>query len=228
MVFSPGAKSDKKVTESLADLGKIFQQFFSSREDGIQTQNMFDYEFETLTMGNKFKREKAEKSEKDKIELSTKEQEKTKPWIDIKIDERWMEGKAINSRPRDFGILVHRLFENVDSLDDLDTIKKQLDVDIEITEQEKKRLSIALGKIADKQELRPFFSPEGNVFNEHSIWTGTMFQRPDRVVHSDGRWKILDYKTGAENSEYKKDLNHYSSLLKESLRLEYEPEKCLL
>ncbi len=224
----PGPKQESKPTESLGDIGSIMQQFMSSHKADAQPNSIQGRAFKQLVFGKSVKEENKKTRSEARIELSTSEQLGDKPWIDVRVDESWESRDPSLRRPRDFGIIAHRFLESLHGLRDFDRILKRIDHDRELTPEEKAGLHTAVSRIRGTTELIPFFANDSQVFNEQSLVLSQEFYRPDRVVKSQDKWMVLDYKTGKRNPAHHKQIEQYADLLKESLGLEYDPGKCIL
>ncbi|MGZ6523170.1 MAG: PD-(D/E)XK nuclease family protein, partial [Bacteroidia bacterium] len=83
-----------------------------------------------------------------------------------------------------------------------------------ITTEEKENLQATLSKIVMHPKLQKHFTPGLMVKNEAEIISVSgEFFRPDRVVLREKSAVIIDYKTGGEKSDHKKQILGYSDLL---------------
>jgi len=185
-------------------------------------------DFVNLSFGKELNRKSGEAKVEERVELGTREQLGPKPWINIKIEERWVDSLDNETKPRDYGILVHSLLENVTDRASLKKLKERVNIDPSLSEGEKHKLNESLNCILKDEDLSPYFSDGSVVYNEQGIWNGKEIRRPDRVVFEKEKWRILDYKTGKKEPKHRKQLEGYSGLLESSLNLGREVEKCLL
>jgi hypothetical protein len=82
--------------------------------------------------------------------------------------------------------------------------------------QKAEELSKLLDRILATAELKGFFDGSWEIRNEAGIMRsdGREF-RPDRVMIRERDAVVLDYKTGKEETKYKKQVERYASLLGE-------------
>ena len=66
-------------------------------------------------------------------------------------------------------------------------------------------------------EMQRFFDvPHAHVFAERALrLSAEKVGRPDRVVHLDGVWHVIDYKTGQPESRHAKQVRDYCDALAE-------------
>ena len=124
--------------------------------------------------------------------------------------------------PRNYGILMHRLFENIEQLDDMERIVDKMCYDGELPERQKPDFINALRKIAGNKTLKELFGKEWEVRNEHNILLPVNNDsdsgqfRPDRVVINGDKVRILDYKFGThEDKRYLSQMKRYIRLMQQ-------------
>lgn len=125
--------------------------------------------------------------------------------------------------PRSYGILMHRLFERIDSYEDIPKVAEQMCYDGELDSDEKASLLTLIEGALKRDELSQFFELGWKVKNEQNILiplpnnsSGILQRRPDRVVISEGRAKVLDYKFGrSKDKKHQKQIEEYIMLLKQ-------------
>ena len=85
-----------------------------------------------------------------------------------------------------------------------------------IDDEEKDILTIKLEQLINNKEILPYFKTEETVRNEAEILLpdGSTF-RPDRVLLSNDKATVIDYKTGKESDEHLEQVKQYGHLLKE-------------
>ncbi|HOU31008.1 MAG TPA: ATP-dependent helicase, partial [Bacteroidales bacterium] len=85
-----------------------------------------------------------------------------------------------------------------------------------IDEGEKEEIEKRIKSAVSSDEIREWFRPGLKIVTEADILTtkGTI-RRPDRVIISDDRAIVVDFKFGRERSEYKEQVALYRNLLLE-------------
>jgi ATP-dependent exoDNAse (exonuclease V) beta subunit len=115
---------------------------------------------------------------------------------------------------KDYGNVVHTAFAKIKTTDDIESALNSMCGEGMITSEEKENLQQTISKIVQLPKLKAHFAKGLTVKNEAEIisLTGEFF-RPDRVVLSEKTAVIIDYKTGGEKQEHKKQIFGYSDLL---------------
>ncbi len=143
------------------------------------------------------------------------------PWYDYldiaPVEESYWEALSQDT-PRAYGKLVHSLLANIKVEED---IHKQVTAGIVtglFNREEAAEMETLLKIVVKHPDIQPYFSREAIVKNETELYdteTGT-FKRPDRVVITNGKLTILDYKTGERDPKrehrYFRQVEDYASL----------------
>lgn len=130
----------------------------------------------------------------------------TKTDMELRLPSRryFEDSTNVELSPRNYGILMHKVFENAMTLDDI-----QVKIESMITNGEmSKESAVTLQSMIDKAFLAPlvrsWFSSqwhtirkESNIIIPQSLWT----RRPDRVMISDDKVVVVDYKFGEDKSK---------------------------
>lgn len=116
----------------------------------------------------------------------------------------------------EFGNVLHEVLSFVKTQKDVSfAIKKALENGL-IAENQKEEVEKTINEIVFHSELTDFFDGNSKVFNEESIIKKDFKTiKPDRVVVKDKNAYLLDYKTGAHQPKYEKQLNEYELALQE-------------
>jgi len=85
-----------------------------------------------------------------------------------------------------------------------------------INTEEREQMRAMIHRIVEREDLKMHFEKGLTVRNEAEIisLTGELF-RPDRVVFSNNDAVIIDYKTGGEKNDHKKQITEYGQLLEQ-------------
>lgn len=123
------------------------------------------------------------------------------------------------------GVLLHYLFSNIATEDDIASAAIDMLINGMITsEEEKNRLvEYAKEKISEHPE---WFRKGLKIYNECTILSldnknKVKENRPDRVIWDGGKMIIIDFKTGAKSDSYQRQIERYADLLK---KMGYETE----
>ena len=115
----------------------------------------------------------------------------------------------------EYGNVVHEILSFVKTKKDVDlAVTKAIESGL-ITFNQKELVNKTIQDIVNHQELESFFSEEHEVLNEQTIIQkeGKTI-KPDRmVVTKDKEVYLLDYKTGAHDAKYQKQLENYQSAI---------------
>ncbi len=130
------------------------------------------------------------------------------------------EGQKERAEAQEKGILLHALFENINTKEDIENAAKELLSNGMIKSKEKKDELILLAqeKIKEHEE---WFQPGLKTFNECTILAvdpetkKLLEHRPDRVIQEGNKMIVIDYKTGKPDNEHKKQVERYARLLQE-------------
>ena len=122
------------------------------------------------------------------------------------------------------GILLHALFEYINTEEDIENAAKELlnNGMIKSKEEKEKLIDLAREKIKEHEE---WFKPGLKTFNECTILSlenGKIVEhRPDRVIQNGNKMIIIDYKTGERRPEHYTQMQGYEKLLQQ---MGYETE----
>ncbi len=117
----------------------------------------------------------------------------------------------------DYGIIMHGIFSNLKSPDDLEISVNKAFLEGKIDSNKKQEI---FGLLSSKLKFPPvenIFSNEWQVFSEREILTSEGQEyRPDRVIVKNNTAIVVDYKFGnRENPSYDRQLRKYMKLLYE-------------
>lgn len=114
------------------------------------------------------------------------------------------------------GRIMHEVFESVISCGDITDAVNKLVLEGKIPEKQRKEIEEKIFKAVSGPEIKDWFKPGLNVLTEAEILTSSgAARRPDRVILTEGRVIIIDFKFGIEKTEYLNQVNNYRDLLLE-------------
>ena len=122
--------------------------------------------------------------------------------------------------PRDFGILMHKAFEQADDEHEIYRAVDRMVCDATLSEEEARQLRERIARALELPEVREWFGGGWTrVRNEQEIIIpgSASTRRPDRVmVAPDGRTVVVDYKFGELDAErYRRQIREYLRLLRD-------------
>lgn len=129
-------------------------------------------------------------------------------------------GEALS--PRDMGTLMHRVFEQASTLEEVETTINALAESGEVSAADATLLGENIAQAMDDERIREWFADDwSEVYTEREIIDGGHAYRPDRVMtrgHSEA--VIVDYKFGlAKPRDHSHQIETYAALLQ---RMGYE------
>ena len=111
----------------------------------------------------------------------------------------------------EYGNVLHEILSLIQYKDDLDlAITKSIESGL-ITAEQRGEVNKTLENVLNHSDLSAYFCSENKVLNERTIIQndGNLL-KPDRlVINTKKEVLLLDYKTGAKQSKYQKQLSDY-------------------
>lgn len=141
--------------------------------------------------------------------------------IKIKFDsQRYAEDGAGDDKfsPRDYGVLMHKVFEQADNMDDIHRRLSEMSSNGVLSTVEVAELEAKLQRSFENDIVRGWFGDGWQcVRHEESIIRpGGMTSRPDRVMVRGDEVVVVDYKFGlARRPEYSRQVLEYMNLLRQ-------------
>jgi ATP-dependent exoDNAse (exonuclease V) beta subunit len=112
------------------------------------------------------------------------------------------------------GILMHRIFSEIISPDDIEATIKNLVFEGVITENESNELKEKVLEVISRPSVADWFSHNYEVRNEEALLTlSGEIKIPDRVLINDEKIIVIDFKFGKKHDKYDEQLKEYSRLL---------------
>ncbi|MEG2318830.1 MAG: hypothetical protein RSB85_08355, partial [Rikenellaceae bacterium] len=124
--------------------------------------------------------------------------------------------------PRSYGVLMHHIFEELKSIDELPSRLHKMLLDGELTIKEHQELNVALAKVMQNDLIASWFDSKWSVRNESAIVVPddgviksfSVF-KPDRVMMCGDEAVVVDYKFGLSTSpKYLRQVQNYVELLR--------------
>ena len=127
------------------------------------------------------------------------------------------EGASLSCDQRRIGQLLHRVFEQASTLEQINIKVEQMASQSIISDDEALRIKGAIEQVVGDDVVREWFSGDwDDVKSEADIIVGQDVRRPDRVMIKDGRAVVVDFKFGEVMSkQYLKQVSDYMALLQQ-------------
>lgn len=115
------------------------------------------------------------------------------------------------------GIFVHEILEKIHSEKDVQLVLKQYIVQGIVTQEEGQAILKRIENVIKNDSYKIYFEEKTDVLIEKEIMIstneGTSLYRPDRIINTSKGLVIIDFKTGAENEKYEKQIEQYREAL---------------
>ena len=138
--------------------------------------------------------------------------------LQLSSDRYFPDGEAVELSPRNYGILLHRVFEQAATSDDIEEAIRTMTLDGSLADEEAERLrGMVAGALGDPLARSWFDGTWECVRNEQTIVVPGQsdVRRPDRVMISGARAVVVDYKFGMlQAARYRAQLVEYMVLLR--------------
>jgi ATP-dependent helicase/nuclease subunit A len=113
------------------------------------------------------------------------------------------------------GVIIHSVLAYMKSAGDIDSAIEKIYYNGLISVEQKEKVKTQLTNIFKNPVIRSWFSDEWEIKTENEILLKDgKILRPDRVIIKGKQVKVIDFKTGAENEEHKKQITQYGEILK--------------
>jgi ATP-dependent helicase/nuclease subunit A len=129
--------------------------------------------------------------------------------------ENYFSTEEIEVRKRiNYGKLMHEVFERIKTAEDIPESVRRLVLEGKLPEEESDSLTKRVENLIGTPTVSDWFKPGNKILTEAGILlpSGTT-RRPDRVIFSEGKTTIIDFKFGEESPHYADQINQYHQLL---------------
>jgi ATP-dependent helicase/nuclease subunit A len=115
-----------------------------------------------------------------------------------------------------YGIFMHQVFAQIHYKDDVSTVLEAMISEGYISENEKKQIADRIYEIISRDNVKEWFSQDYNVITEEALITAEGDIRiPDRVILSDDKIIVIDFKFGKKHKKYFEQIKEYKELIEE-------------
>lgn len=145
--------------------------------------------------------------------ISTNWTEKIK--IRRKSKEFWRFDTGYREERRNWGILVHQVLADIRTLEDVPRAVERTVISGDIKAAERESLEKEIHELFKIPQVNEWFDParEGQLFIESPILTAAGVLRPDRVMVTDGKVTVVDFKTGGKHPNHAEQVRGYKAAL---------------
>lgn len=149
------------------------------------------------------------------------EAEKVKTAVDAPKD--WKKGESSSTV---WGKKVHQILSEIKTHKDLNTILQKMKDDSFLEVEDFLKIEQMVKAVINHDKLKQHFEEGGEILNENEILIpASKSLQPDRIVIKDGRFSILEYKTGKAYPSHKDQVLAYSQVLQ---KMGFNKEACFI
>jgi ATP-dependent helicase/nuclease subunit A len=217
----PVATGGKSSTEKMSNVSHLLLSLLSSQTqqfgDGAQLSD------DGFTLGALSKKKDTGKTTNDTAlktgEFATMDLPRMKSWDYADRVRIFMESEnftdGITPNQVSQGKIMHRLFEMIRNVNDVDDAVARLVLDGLLDRERLADTVLHINGLLSQQPMADWFSPSTKTFNETSILFQKQVLRPDRVVVQDNKATVIDYKFGeTHTSAHLQQVRNYMQLIK--------------
>ncbi len=122
-----------------------------------------------------------------------------------------------NKSVKNKGKIIHEILSAIETEKDLERACEQAVFEGRIDEKERFEIQQELLDSIKNPQVKDWFDGSWRTINERSLLTSTKILRPDRIMVSEKKAIVVDYKTGEQKSEkYNSQVKRYAKTLKET------------
>ena len=119
---------------------------------------------------------------------------------------------------RQYGILVHDLLSQIETIDDIESVVNRYSVSQELSQSATEEIRKRIDQMITSGDTAKYFAKGVKTFREIPMFVDGEVLRPDRVVVSNDKTWVVDFKTGAYNEkqhkEYISKVERYANALR--------------
>ncbi len=150
--------------------------------------------------------------------------------LDEYPNNNWQEKVKINYGSEDFfiesieaieekvnyGTLMHKIFAEIKTSDDIEDSLKKMYLEGYITKKETEELKLKIEEVVSRKNIKDWFSDKYDVKNEEALITIKGDIRiPDRVLINEDTLIVIDFKFGKQQEKYKQQILEYKHLIEQ-------------
>ena len=126
------------------------------------------------------------------------------------------DGSDSRFRPLNYGRLMHRIFENIKTAEDITVAVDTVVIEGLLSGEEKEQIILHIRELLDSGMISNWFGKDWKVVNEADIlMPGGEIRRPDRVLVKDKEVIVIDFKFGEQElSQHNQQVLHYMDAIR--------------
>lgn len=218
-LFSPLKESNKKI-KHVGDLlyftYKNYQNF-PAEKPLIGFSEGWNEQTKTFSYGELAPAREHKKSLPEQIALEQYESFDVKNKLRLKLhDTSFFTGQEGAFEKINHGKVMHQVFENIKTQDDIPLAIEKLIFEGKISPDEKQTLRDKINETFKNEQIKSWFSSGWNIKTEEEIiLPGGKTFRPDRVISNNEKVVVIDFKFGEQETEkHHKQVKTYMDVLK--------------
>ena len=116
---------------------------------------------------------------------------------------------------RGYGVVIHRILEKLKEVGELEGLLQEAYFEGRLDLNEVQEVRRLLTALLEKPPMRDWFHPNVRIFTEQAILLpGGRSKRPDRILITDNKAVVIDFKTGGEKSSHQNQVKEYINLVR--------------
>ena len=140
-------------------------------------------------------------------------------WTDLLRVKAYTEGlseeTAALQAKRGYGVVIHRILEKLKEIGELEGLLQEAYFDGRLDLNEVQEVRRLLTQLLEKPQMRDWFNPKARILTEQAILLpGGRNKRPDRILLTDNKAVVIDFKTGGEKESHQNQVREYVNLVR--------------
>lgn len=124
------------------------------------------------------------------------------------------EDMAALQAKRGYGVVIHRILEKLQDVNELDSLLQEVYFEGRLGLTEVQEVRLLLSDLLHKPQMREWYDPTSKVLTEQAILLpGGGSKRPDRILITDKKAVVVDFKTGEEKPGHTNQVKVYMQLV---------------
>ncbi|WP_262502059.1 UvrD-helicase domain-containing protein [Reichenbachiella faecimaris] len=179
-----------------------------------KNKSLIHEELEVIEMGKLPAYSEYKGDSSDQVSLSAVDDSPPADRVKLRQKASILEETVIESI--NYGEIIHWIFSMIHSRKDFAMALDKAQIKFGLSDHEMADIKLKLREIWDKPQIAGWFDERWEVKNESSILlTNGKLKRPDRVIVSDNKAIVIDYKTGARSESHLRQVTEYKNILGE-------------
>lgn len=140
-------------------------------------------------------------------------------WTDLLTVKAYKEGlseemSALQTK-RGYGVVIHRILEKLKDVRELEGLLQEAYYEGRLDLNEVQEVKSLLTTLLQKPQIQEWFDTDAEVLTEQAIiLPGGASRRPDRILLTDRKAVVIDFKTGGEKESHQNQVKEYVHLVR--------------